>query len=416
MTWLQPYIASSPSFNHLQSAYPKHHSTETSLIHLLDYIYHAAEMGSPLFSLDLSAAFDTIDHTILLNRLASSFGIMGSSHNWLNSYLSNRFFSVTSGFSSSFKIPSSCGIPQGTVLGPALFKMCVTPFTSIVSSHSVNQQQYADDTQLFVFLSPLSLSSSLQRCVSSLNSWFIHNGLVVNPTKTEAIWFGTSPRLQSLSSLTSIEVAGTSVSLVDYVKLLGITFDKHLNFDNHISNVCSSSYIHIRALRHIRPFLDSETSKTIACAIVGSKLDYVNAISFRNIHRLQHVQNSWARVVTRSTTNTTSALNSLHWLPIQHQINFKLATFVHRSLHNAGPQYSSPLLHPYMPSHQLHSASLNLLSQPHINIALASRGFWYAGHSLWNSVPHHLRSTDSYTVFKSNLKTHLFSGASISGP
>jgi len=95
---------------------------------------------------------------------------------------------------------------------------------------------------------------------------------------------------------------------------------------------------------------------------------------------------------------------------------FKLATLVHRSLHYGGPQYLSSVLHPYTPSRQLHSASLNLLSQPLIINALASAGFRYAGPCLWNSLSHHLRSTDSYTVFKSNLKTHLFSGASISGP
>jgi len=98
--------------------------------------------------------------------------------------------------------------------------------------HGVNQQQYADDTQLFVFHSPSSLSislCSLQRCVSSLHSWFIHNGLVLIPTKTEVICFGTNSRLQSLCHLTSIEVVGTSVSRVDYVKLLGVTFGKHLN-------------------------------------------------------------------------------------------------------------------------------------------------------------------------------------------
>jgi len=140
------------------------------------------------------------------------------------------------------------------------------------------------------------------------------------------------------------------------IVVLGVAFDKHLHFDKHISNFCSSSYFHIRALRHIRPFLDSETSKIIACAIVGSRLDYVNSIltviSSLDIHRLQRVQNSLARVVTRSTTNTTSDLNSLHWLPIQQRINFKLATLVHRLLHNAGPQYMSSLLHPYMPSRQ----------------------------------------------------------------
>jgi len=93
---------------------------------------------------------------------------------------------------------------------------------------------------------------------------------------------------------------------------------------------------------------------------------------------------------------------------------FKLATLVHCALHNAGPQYVSSLLHPYTPSCQLCSASLNLPSKSRINIALASRGFWHAGPSLLNSLPHHLRSTDSYTVFKSNLKTHFFSSASSS--
>ena len=216
-------------------------------------------------------------------------------------------------------------------------------------------------------------------------------------------------------------MADTSINLTDHVKLLGVTLDSHLSFDNHISNICSSSYFHIRALRHIRPFLDSETSQTIACAIVGSRLDYANSIltgiSSRNIHCLQRVQNSLARVVTRSTSNSTSSLVSLHWLPIQQRIDYKLATVFHRSLHNACPQYLSSLLQPYTPSRNLRSASLNFLSQPRINITLASRGFRYAGPSLWNSLPPHLKSIDSYSTFKSNLKTLLFStAANVSGP
>jgi len=163
-------------------------------------------------------------------------------------------------------------------------------------------------------MSHASLSSSLcslQRCISSIHSWFLHNGQVLNPTKPEAICFGTNPRLKSLSSLTSVEVAGSSVLLANHIKFLGVTLDNHLNFDRHISNVCSSSYFHIRALRHIRPYLDSETSKATACAIVGSRLDYANSvltgISARNIQRLQRVQNSLARViVTRSTTNNNN--------------------------------------------------------------------------------------------------------------
>jgi len=137
-------------------------------------------------------------------------------------------------------------------------------------------------------------------------------------------------------------------------------------------------------------------------------IDYVNyiltGIFSRNIHRLQRVQNSLALVVACSTPNTISTLNSLHWLPIQQRINFKLASLVHRSLHNAGPQYLSSLLHLYTPSRQLRSASLNLLSEPRINTALASRGFRHAGPSFWNSS----LILSSHTVFQSNLKTRLF--------
>jgi len=206
-----------------------------------------------------------------------------SSHNWLKSYFYNRSFSVNSGSSSSSILPSSWRVTQGAILGPIFFTIFISPFASIISSHDDNQQQYADNTHLFLSLSPASLSSSLcslQRCVSSLHSWFLQNGLVLNSTKTEAICFGTSPRLKSLDNLTSIEGAGTSVPLVDYVKLLLTAISMLLStcltsalHPTSISVLCSSSYFHIRALRHLHPILDSETSKTMA--IVGSRLDYV---------------------------------------------------------------------------------------------------------------------------------------------
>jgi hypothetical protein len=201
--------------------------------------------------------------------------------------------------------------------------------------------------------------------------------------KTEAICFNTNPPLKSLSSLYSIEIAG---SPANHVKILGVTFDDHLNFDHHISNVRSSSYFHIRALHHIRPYLDSE--KTIACVIVGSRLDYANSVftgfTSRNIQR---VQNSLARVVNRSTSNSISALNSLQWLPIRQRIDYKVATFVHCSLHYACSQYLLYLLHAYTQQHVSFARPPSIFS-PYI--ALATRGFRYADPLVWNSLPPHL--------------------------
>jgi len=139
-----------------------------------------------------------------------------------------------------------------------------------------------------------------------------------------------------------------------------------LSFDKHVSNVCSISYFHIRALRHVRSFLDLESSKSIVCAIVSSRLDYANSclsgISSYNIHRLQRVQNCLARVVkpTDSATMSRSLLASLHWLPIRQRVTFKLAGPVYRSLHETSSTYLSSVLHAYTPTRSLRFSIFDL--------------------------------------------------------
>ena len=162
------------------------------------------------------------------------------------------------------------------------------------------------------------------------------------------------------------------------------------------------------------PFMDLDTSNTIACAIVGSRLDYSNCIfsgiPSKNIHRLQRVQNTLARVVvSNNTASSTAALRSLHWLPIQQRVSFKLSCLVYRSLHGTAPAYLSDLLTSYIPTRSLRSSDLDLLSVPRCNTAFGSRGFRSAGPRLWNSLPHNIRTTDSYSSFRLHLKTHMFS-------
>ena len=418
---LLPHITSSPNFNLHQSAYRRFYSTETSLTCLLDSVYHAADNGSAtlLLSLDLSAAFDTIDHSTLLSRLQNSFGISGSVIAWLTSYLSDRSFSVTHGSATSVTFPLYSGVPQGSVLGPILFSVYTSPLASIASTNGVRQQQYADDTQLFISFSPSSLNTSLtslQTCFSSARSWFFHNGLALNPAKTEAICMGTASRLRSFNNLTSVHIFDSDVPLSSDIKLLGVTLDRTLSFKKHISNICSSSYYHLRGLRRIRPYLDLDTCKTIALAIVGSRLDYANCtlvgIPSHNVHRLQRVQNSLARlVVSGSSSRSTELLASLHWLPVSQRISFKLASLVYQSLHGTAPSYLANLLDAYTPTRQLRSSSQNLLIQPRLNTVFGSRAFRSAGPRTWNSLPDYVKRSQSYASFRSNLKTHLFSTA-----
>ena len=128
------------------------------------------------------------------------------------------------------------------------------PIAQIVTTYGVRQQQYADDTQLYISISRNNTFQlhDLEDCLLSLFSWFSHNGLSLNSEKTNAVLFGTYQSAKSLSNTSNSNVAGTSVALSDKVKLLSIMFDRHLTFDSHIVQVCRLAHFQTRVLRHIR--------------------------------------------------------------------------------------------------------------------------------------------------------------------
>jgi len=129
---------------------------------------------SCLCLLDISAAFDTIDHTILTHRLSSSFGISGTALSWIKSYLTSRSFTVNVAGHTSNPQTLTCGVPQGSVLGPLLFILYTAPLSKLISSSSVDHHLYADDTQLFISFSPHSLQDALnhiRNTITQISGW-----------------------------------------------------------------------------------------------------------------------------------------------------------------------------------------------------------------------------------------------------
>ncbi len=141
----------------------KHHSTETVLADVHDYMMNSIDKGKvvALILLDLSAAFDTVDHTILLHRLQHWFGISGSVLNWFTSYFKPRTQAVCTNGNMSNNGNLSCGVPQGSVLGPLLFTMYTTPLGSVLGNHKIDYHLYADDTQLLISFDTSSTQPSL---------------------------------------------------------------------------------------------------------------------------------------------------------------------------------------------------------------------------------------------------------------
>ena len=152
---LNSHINSSHASNDYQSAYRKFHSTETALLKFHNDILSSMDDGrvTALTLLDLSAAFDTIDHTILLRRLGNGFGVSGKALDWFKSYLTGRSQRINLGSCVSSISDLSFGVPQGSVLGPLLFTLYTTPLRSLVSGHAIPYHLYADDSQLYVSFS-----------------------------------------------------------------------------------------------------------------------------------------------------------------------------------------------------------------------------------------------------------------------
>ena len=386
---LVDHLSTNNLLNSFQSAYIKHHSTETTLLSVHDHIINAMshQQVTCLTLLDLSAAFDTIDHSILLERLSSWFGITSTALSWLKSYLLNRSFYVNIDNSKSSVFQLLYGVPQGSVLGPLLFILYTTPLSTVISNSSANHHLYADDTQLFLSFSASDFSHNithLERTISNISNWMSANFLSLNPSKTEFLIFGLPQQLSKLNSPTIHLPNNVTLSPVDCARNLGVIFDKNLTFAKHISSVSKACFFNIRDLRRIRNTIDHSTACTIATSLIHSKIDYCNSLLLNlpatQTNRLQLVLNSAARAVTKTPKfhRITPILKSLHWLTINQRIHYKVLSLTHKALKTGQPTYLRSLLS-FTPYRSTRSASSVTLNRPSVTsgLKISNRSFYH---------------------------------------
>ncbi len=186
-----------------------------------------------LVLLDLSAAFDTIDHDILIDRLQNYTGIQGQALRWFRSYLSDRYHFVYLNGESSQLSPVKYGVPQGSVLGPLLFSLYMLPLGNIIRKYGISFHCYADDTQLYISTKPDETSklSKLTECVKNIKDWMTSNFLLLNSDKTEVLLIGPKDSTQNLLDY-NLQLDGCNVTS-STVKNLGVILDSNLSFENH---------------------------------------------------------------------------------------------------------------------------------------------------------------------------------------
>ena len=402
----------------LQSAYRQGHSCETALLKVHNDIVRA--LGEKkvvlLVLLDLSAAFDTVNHHYLLDTL-SHLGICDTALQWFSSYLIGRQQRINIKGTLSDSKTLSCGVPQGSVLGPVLFTVYTSTLGQLIRKYLPRYHLYADDTQLYIHARPDQLHTvvkSMEMCIAQVQAWMCGHHLKMNESKTEFLVISSRQAACKIQTPT-LNIGGHTIVPTNSARNIGVIMDSQASMEAHVNNICKKAYGQLHNICKIKRYIDRDSLECIIHAFVTTKLDFCNSvlcgIGQSLTVRLQRVQNTAARILTghRRCDHITPVLFSLHWLPIEQRIKFKILIMVYKSINAMAPVYLQELVKLYQPPRRLRSADHHLLEVPFSRSTKAtSQAFSIVGPSLWNKIPLDIRSAWSLTVFKSKLKTYLF--------
>ncbi|XP_041848233.1 uncharacterized protein LOC121644403 [Melanotaenia boesemani] len=194
-----------------------------------------------------------------------------------------------------------------------------------------------------------------------------------------------------------------------------VILDSQFDFSPQVTKVVQSCFYQIRNIAKIKHFISQSDLEKVIHALVSTRLDYCNALyaglGLKLLSRLQLVQNSAARLLTgtKKHEHITPILASLHWLPVNFRIDFKILLITFKALHGVAPTYICDMLSPYVPGRCLHSSGQSLLTVPPSRLLTrGDRAFSVRAPKLWNSLPEELRAANTVSTFKAKLKTYLY--------
>ena len=414
-----------------QSGYRENHSCETATLTVYNDLLCVSDVETKviLLLLDLSAAFDTVNHSILLTKLENNFGLTGTTLKWFTSYLEGRSFTVTVNQARSKECFFRIGVPQGSILGPILFILYTKDLELIAKKHGFSIHLYADDTQLYLEFNPLNehvsaLEVRIVNCLTDIKAWMTDNRLKLNQNKTEIL------TVQSRNNFSSWSVDKLKIGQAEelptspVVKSLGVLFDSHLTFEDHINKTIQTCNIHLRNLRLIASKLDFHLKRQLIHCLIFSKLDYCNGLFYGlpdyQIKKLQKVQNACTRFLFNKYNyagkfeSISPYLKEAHFLPIKFRIIFKIALTVFKCVNNISPEYLKNCVKiKEQPSRSLRTEDdFFVLDIPPVpRLKRTERALSFCGPSIWNKLPYHLRACENISRFKKDLKTYLFTKA-----
>ena len=403
---LVSYLTEHSILYHQQSGFRKKHSTQTAITDVTDYILSNMDNGNLTGAvyLDLKKAFDTVDLESLLFKL-QCLGIGGDELKWFNNYINDRRQCVQHATSVSEKLPISCGVPQGSILGPTLFTLFLNDIVTSVSHAKI--VLYADDTiLLFSAKTTCDIKSILNGDLKNVSAWFQRNKLHLNTKKCKWTLFGSEKRLSKIS-LPEICIGEENMEHVTNYKYFGVQLDSNLKWESHIELLCSKVRQRLGVLKRTRDYLDQATALKLYNALVMPLIDYCDVTystcSSKYLKKIERLMLRGGKIVLNVPYDTPSivVLNRLKWLTLKERTDYHKCVQMYKCINSLSPAYLSDIFdqvnHGYSTRNSCNLKIVKCKTQ------MGQRSFKYIGATLWNSLPHFIRTCSSLNEFKQNI-------------
>lgn len=407
-TQLNEHLKSGSYIHSCQSAYRRHHSTETALLRVTSDWRHSLGMKQMVcvVSLDVSSAFDTVSHKCLIRKLQHA-GVAGVPLAWFSSYLQKRSVCIKVRSAVSENFPVDSGVPQGSVLGPILFNIYMAELAHKLTSSNLHLHIYADDIILYEAFVPSNMMqpfSKLQQGLDIIDKWMVENHLMLNSSKTK-VYCLRAPR-SVLPALPNLTLQGEVLSIENRgdLKWLGVDIDMSLSFASFIQSKCQAAFHQVRVIRYVRSSLDEATTLLLINALVVSRLDYCDsllvAVPDFLMKKVQRVWNAAARIVTgaRKHDHLTQIMQKLKWLPARQRTRLKVLRLVFLSLHGKMANYLQCV--EYTPRCGLRSQTSGaVMLKQEVPLKIIEEGRWeVVAPKVWNALPSALRTLGTYSL------------------
>ena len=396
-----------------QSGNKQLHSTETLGLLFTSHLLRAIDEKkvTAVMLLDLSKAFDSINHQTLLIQL-KGFDVSPGALSWFESYLTDRQQCVRINNSRSNFLTIQHGVPQGSILGPLLFNLYINDLPSMCNTCSI--ESYVDDSKLYLSFPGKDVDSSLRVLKEDLlrvASWCCTNGLLINPKKTKFCVFG-SEKMLARTTIPSLTFLGEELQAEDHVKDLGIILDKGLTFTQHIDSLVSDLMGKLLMISRISHLFDKASLFTIINSLVFSKMFYCSTVwagtTKSNISKLQLVLNFAARLLSgkRKYDHISPTLKSLNLLPVSQLLTLRDSIMMFKIMNKQAPNYLLQLFNTRSSIHNYNTRNKDNLNIPKCRTTITQQNsFEHRGTKVWNSIPQEIKNS-SKTVysFKRSLK------------